>query len=493
VKSSQDDRALDTIGHQFVPQSVFTEKRTYHSTSDVSSSHQSPTQFVSATHSHAPETPLPATLSLSEALRRQGDESKSPAISSTDEQQGACAEQREDRSTVGSDLSVATALEGSQTSEPTTLVHEHPVTSDPLISIRLLKDVSMTINVPGGEHVIVPLTLNAKRVQLLAYIAWRRGELIDRDKILEHVFGWGLSDEEASDDKLSERFESHKKLLRRKIREVVIEHINKPAGREVIDPDLDPFASDSGFWGLADICRVDDLEVIEANYKPLSLARKDGKLVDEIPEHIKESCERLIASYPGDFLETLIKKYPGEFRSWDSHRSWACKPYTHYRDCYLDALWYAAEYEWRMGQRCADESDGETEEVNQRKQQEYFGRAAQKYQSYALYACNSKFDTKVTFGTHGEFGERVGMSERALRRCVVLLGAISRTDLVNQVWSAYYTQMRSISERRWEPSKETQADVQAARAQTSAYRFAVQAPHLSSEFTEQRDRVPNQK
>ncbi len=164
---------------------------------------------------------------------RQGDESSSPAISSIDEQQGACAEQREDRSTVGSDPSVATALEGSQTSEPTTLVHEHPVTSDPLISIRLLKDVSMTINVPGGEYVVVPLTLNAKRVQLLAYIAWRRGELIDRDKILEHVFGWGLSDEEASDDKLSERFESHKKLLRRKIREVVIEHINKPAGSVV--------------------------------------------------------------------------------------------------------------------------------------------------------------------------------------------------------------------------------------------------------------------
>ncbi len=84
--------------------------------------------------------------------------------------------------------------------EPTT-------TSRPLISIRLLKDVSMVINMPGGSHAVIPLTLNAKRVQLLAYIAWRRGELIDRDKILEHVFGWGLSDEDATEDKLSERFE----------------------------------------------------------------------------------------------------------------------------------------------------------------------------------------------------------------------------------------------------------------------------------------------
>lgn len=68
---------------------------------------------------------------------------------------------------------------------------EQNITSAPLISLRLLKDISVTIHIPGGGHVVVPLTPNAKRVQLLAYIAWRRGELIDRDKILEHVFGWG--------------------------------------------------------------------------------------------------------------------------------------------------------------------------------------------------------------------------------------------------------------------------------------------------------------
>ncbi|GAC1343476.1 MAG: hypothetical protein NVSMB27_03470 [Ktedonobacteraceae bacterium] len=335
----------------------------------------------------------------------------------------------------------------------------------------------------------MPLTLNAKRVQLLAYIAWRRGELIDRDKILEHIFGWGLSDEDATEDKLSERFESHKKLLRRKIREVVVEQVNKPAGREVIDPDLDPFVSDSGFWGLSDICRVDDIEGIEANYKVISFARKDGRLVDVIPEYVHEACERLIASYSGDFLESLIKKYPSEFRSWQGRSSWVRKPYTQYRDYYLDALWYAAEYEWHMGQRSADDGNAGVEEANQGKQQEYFGRAAQKYQSYAMYACNSKFDTKATFGVHGEVGERVGMSERALRRSVVLLGAIGRTDLVNQVWSAYYTQMKNISDQRWQPSKETQADVQAAREQTGAYRFAIQASQMASDATDRQDHI----
>ena len=66
-----------------------------------------------------------------------------------------------------------------------------------------------------------------------------------------------------------------------------------------------------------------------------------------------------------------------------------------------------------MGQRYTTNGHAAMEEGHQRKQQEYFSRAAQTYQSYAMYACNSKFDTKVTFGAHGEFGERIGMSEKS--------------------------------------------------------------------------------
>ncbi len=266
------------------------------------------------------------------------------------------------------------------------------------------------------------------------------------------------------------------------------EQIQKSAGTQSIDPDLvDPFVSDSGFWGLSENCRVEDLEAIEASYRVISLARKDGKLIDEIPEEIRDACEQLIAHYPGDFLESLIKKYPGEFRSWQGRSSWARKPYTHYRDYYLDALWYAAEYEWRQGQRYGDDGIG-MGEATQRRQQEYFGRAAQKYQSYAMYACNSRFDAKATFGSHGEYGERVAMSERALRRCVVLLGAIGKTDFINKVWSAYITQMKNTSDHRWQPSKETQADVQAAGEQTNAYRFAAQVAQMS-DFAEKQGHI----
>ena len=429
---------------------------------------------------HDPETPLPPTLSLSEALRQQEEASR--AFYSRDGQQAPYADQRREPSPVGGTSIVSSPHPIPQVAQPKAWEGEHMDASLPLISLRLLKDVSVTINIPGGGHVVVPLTLNAKRVQLFAYIAWRRGELIDRDKILEHVFGWGLSDEEATEEKLSERFESHKKLLRKKIREVVIEQINLPAGRQVIDPELDPFVSDSGFWGLSDRCRVEDLEWLETNYQVIALARKGGKLVDEIPEDVKEACERLIAQYPGDFLASLIKKYPSEFRPWQGRSSWVRKPYTHYRDYYLDALWYSAEYEWRMGQRCADDGEKQGQEAHRRQQQEHFGRAAQYYQRYAMYACNSRFDSKVSFGAHGQVGERIGMSERAVRRCVMLLGAIGRTDEVNQVWSSYSAQMKSLSDRRWEPANETKADVEAAKAQTNGYRFAAQISQASSEL-----------
>jgi hypothetical protein len=427
-----------------------------------------------------PLTPLPPVLSPPEMPTNS---SNLHSVRSGEDREEGENQERQQASIQQQAASTAVAFEVAQ---PVVATNGNATTPEPLITIRLLRDVSMTICVPGGGRVVVPLTQGAKRVQLLAYLAWRRGDLIDRDKIMEHVFGWGLRDEDATEDKLSKRFESHKKLLRRKIRELVVEQVNQPAGKQIIDPEIDPFVSDAGFWGISGTCQVEDLEEVEHAYQVIALARKDGKLGDAIPELVKDACDQLIASYTGDFLESLIKRYPGEFKSWGGRSSWARKPYTLYRDYYLDALWYSAEYEWRAGQRCT--GDGEHPEQADdpqesfRRQQQHFGRAAQQYQSYTLYACNSRFDAKATFGAHGEYGERIGMSERALRRCVVLLGAIGRTDLINQVWSSYQTQMKSVSDQRWQPSKETLADVEAARAQTNGYRFGAQISQMSSEF-----------
>ncbi len=71
--------------------------------------------------------------------------------------------------------------------------------------------------------------------------------------------------------------------------------------------------------------------------------------------------------------------------------------------------------------------------------------------------------------------ERVVMSERALRRCLVLYGASGQTHLVDQVSHAYTRQMRGISGKVWKPSAETLSDLEAAKRQTGAYRFPKQA------------------
>jgi len=433
-----------------------------------------------------PVTPLPLVTPSTEVLRelltttgsleQSGSSQVSQPLTREDE-----SSQKETQAIVPPAPSSSLPLE---VSPPVIAAKGRMTTFDPLISIRLLGEVSLAICVPGGGQVTVPLSSHTRRIQLLAYLAWKRGDLTDREKILEHIFGWGVSDEEATEDKLSERFESNKKLLRKKIREVVAEQINIPAGKTIIDPDIDPFVSDAGFWGLSEICRVDDLEEVERFSRVITRARKDGTLRNGIPEEIKQACDQLMTAYAGDFLETIINKHANEFRAWQGRSSWARRPYTQYRDSYLSAVWYAAAYEWQQGQRFANDEHALTREDSVSRQQEHFSRAAQLYETYAMYACNTKFDAKVSFGPHGEYGERVGMSERALRRCVVLFGVLGRTDLINQVWSAYCKQMKAISDQRWQPSKETQDDVQAAMAQTDAYRFSAQISQLSSDFSE---------
>jgi len=339
------------------------------------------------------------------------------------------------------------------------------------VTITLLKKVGMRIETAQGISRDVPLPLNAKRVQLLAYIAWLCGQPVNRDRMLEQVFGHGKDDEDATREKLGEAFDSHKKLLRNDLRET-IRVVNEEIGVILIPPDLDIMTHKGRLWSLAEICHVADVEVLEACHKIIELARKDGLLVDQVPDYVKEACDQLIATYAGDFLEELVTDYLDEFEPWAG--SWARKPYTLYRDYYLQAVWYAAEYEVRQGQQFADERIDAEGEANRKEQRKHWGQAAQLYRTYAM-SCNSRFDMKVTFGGGGrEPGERVVMSERALRRCLVLYGSIGATYQVDQVYAAYNKQMRSISAKAWEPSSETLADLRSAKSQTNAYRFSPQ-------------------
>ena len=168
------------------------------------------------------------------------------------------------------------------------------------------------------------------------------------------------------------------------------------------------------------------------------------------------------------------------------------KPLTHYRDYFLQALLYAAEYELRTGQQLADEhfdDEGEAAEAPRKLQRAHYSRAAQLYRTYAMRSSDSHFDLKVTFGGSGRaHGERVDMRELTLRRCITLYGILASTHMVNQVYSAYYKLLKTISTRAWEPSKEALQDLQGAQAQTNAYRFPARVmshepppPHLETD------------
>jgi len=66
------------------------------------------------------------------------------------------------------------------------------------------------------------------------------------------------------------------------------------------------------------------------------------------------------------------------------------------------------------------------------------------------------------------------MSERALRRCIMLYGAMGSTHMVDKVYSAYYKHIRRFSSDMWEPDPDTVKDLEAARSRTSAFRLQAQ-------------------
>ena len=321
------------------------------------------------------------------------------------------------------------------------------------VTITVLKELSLTLHMPGGKRSRVPLHLNAKEMQLIAYLAWLHGQsqrqTISLDKLREHIFGYGRADEDATPKKLQDALDSAKKEIRRQLRQAT-QQVNQEAGDEVIPPNLDIFAIRNKRYGLSEVCRVADIVVIEAQHQIIQRAFDEGLLVDSVPEAIKEACDRLRKAYAGDFLAELLHESP--------------------------------EHEMRAGQELADErhsGEGEAAEERRKRQRVHYSRAAQLYRTYAMRACDSRVDLKVTFGGNGRaHGERVDMSERTLRRCITLYGILGSTHMVNQVYSAYYKQMKTISAKVWEPSKETLQDLQGAQAQTNAYRFPAKVmPH----------------
>jgi hypothetical protein len=247
-------------------------------------------------------------------------------------------------------------------------------------------------------------------------------------------------------------FGAHTRLLRRDIRETIAK-ANTAKGMPLFPLEFDPLTNTrGGYWELSTLWFPTDLEVIQGHAQLIDDARAKGRLASGVPDDIKAACDALITTYPGDFLQEMIRTYPEEFHPLKT--SWVREPHTFYRDCYLKALWYAGEYEREHWLSQTQESRKHAE------------RAINYYWQYALYACQSSVDTKLVFardGAHTELSERVLMSERALRRCLVLHQARGQQDAFEACYWEYCKHMAHLSQRKWQPTKDTLQVVQSVR------------------------------
>jgi hypothetical protein len=346
---------------------------------------------------------------------------------------------------------------------------EPPETPQPVM-ITLLKHMRVWVRADDGTTLEVKLRggENAIRLIQLAYIAWRQGAPVDRDKLLTHVLSRGKR-QDMTVDQLGEIFDAAKRYLRQDLDRTV--HVLQKHGHPV-SGDIDFFESEPGFYSLHSCCKVVDLAKIEEYYRPIQIARKEGlldeKRAESLPGWVLEACQKLIEAYPGDFLQVIREKFADEFGVWVK------EPVTFYRDRYLDALLILANYESALGKNSTNEDLSFEQNEEQRR---HIGRAAQLFYDYAMYSINTRADQKLKFAyRYGKDGERVVRAARAIRRCVVELGKLGNPDMIDQVYLAFKERMATLSEDTWKPDKNTESDVAEAKRTTSAYRFSSQIP-----------------
>lgn len=337
------------------------------------------------------------------------------------------------------------------------------------VTLTLLKQIRCWIQADDGTKVEVKLRRgeNAIRLLQLAYIAWRRGNAVDRDKVLTYAVARGKR-RDMNADQLGEVFDAAKRYLRQDLDRAVKDL--KKNGHPVTGA-IDFFSNEPGFYSLHPSCRVIDLDEIEEHYNTIKVARKEGlldeKLDGTIPEWVIQACQKLIDVYPGDFLQSLLEKFPEEFGPWVK------EPVTLYRDKYLDALLIMANNESALGRNVFDKEL--SVEQNEEQRRHHIGRAAQLFYEYAMYSINTRWDQKVKFAYRaGKDGERVIRAARAMRRCVVELGMLGNPDMIDQVYLAFKERMSTLSEGTWKPDKDTENDVAEAKKTTNAYRFSFQ-------------------
>lgn len=315
------------------------------------------------------------------------------------------------------------------------------------LSLTVLQRVTMTLQTTDGDSYSVAISPNATRIQLLAYLAFHRHEMVGREQILKEVFGHGIAREEKTPEKLRNKFEAHVKLIRRDVRNAVAA-LNTKRGTKPLLSDGSLFEQKYRTWRLSDLWQVTDLEAVETNFHLIEEAEQHGISIHGVSAQIKKACDALIAAYPGDFLQEMLRDYPEEFHSLGT--SWVRKAYTRYRDYYLEALRHAGEYEWQRGKNSTEEQCWEC-----------FERAAYFFRKCAMYACNSRLDEDVSFRRSSSgFSYHIFLSEETLHRCLVIYKAMGRRQDFEETFRRYMNQMKRIVDQNWEPGSKVLEVVQ---------------------------------
>jgi hypothetical protein len=344
-----------------------------------------------------------------------------------------------------------------------------PVTRPP-ISILLLKEMSVEVQNERGERRSVPLRRKRREDgryterELLAYLAAFRGKPVARDKLLEAIFGYGLSDEKYSLTNLTNHFNKCTQFLR--------QDINKVA-KELGIGELTIIACDRDEWRLlTDECRVVDLAEVQRLSAVLDGVSGEGFLQPDV----QEACQALLDVYRGDFLEGYVEdivRAGGD----DWVDNWMREPYTAYRDIYFLASWYRAEF-WRVkGYLCTGASEAE-----RALQRNWYEMAAKLYRDYALHVLTN-FTNESAMLFDLKIKQRVSQGERALRACLDMYTMTGNTQAGDAAYRTFVARMEALTQGKWKPHANTIQAWNKLKEQTKSHRFSPQVnPHeLSSE------------
>jgi hypothetical protein len=410
--------------------------------------------FPTAQQTAVPFTPIPETIMMpTSAINAQIEQERAGAVPKASGDKVGILEEPEQAANKESAV-VSSNQQPDQADEGQT----------PIITMTLLKTITMRLHVPGSNKVY-PVTLDdltGKALQLIAYIAWHQGKKVNLGDMRDQIFG----NDEMESNQVQEALNTAKREIRRRISQAV-EQARSDFGREVFPSDLDIFALAKKRYWLPSYCQVTDLSIIEEQHRIIEQAETSNQLVNSVPDAVYKACTTLINAYKGDFIEDLLVEDPYAFDP--PTDSWAREPFTQFRDYYLDAILYAAEYERKRGESATLPAE----------QREQYAEAGRLFTLGAMAACkmsvfDGRFDTKVFFSSKPgrRHGAHVLLSEQLIRRAIALYGKIGNTIIAKRVYSTYEQQMLFVSNKVWSAAPETLTDLEATLQQTGAYRFS---------------------